>query len=331
MSADNGHFRIFGIPVRIRATFFFVAFLLNLSGGMVAAVRWVAIVFVSVLAHELGHAFMGRAFGLAPSIELYGFGGLTSWVGGRNVSAGRSLAISLAGPAVSFLLALGGFVGLIFRPNDPLLGEIMLANGFWTAFNLLPVMPLDGGNALRSLLAAFGLKSAEVVARVLSVAVAALGAIGFGVMGWLWPALFLGSFGMSNVQALFRLNAQQSDEKLLAELQASYPAWLERRDGKAMIDAALHVRARAKTEYLKAYAAEVIAMGQCLEGDPRSALATLESMPRGMIPGLPVYLHVLFEAGEIARARALAQQIMDSGDDDLKRQVRPLLEARGYA
>lgn len=336
MSDDRGHFRLFGIPIRVRATFFFVVFMLNLGGlsaaNILGTARWVAIVFVSILAHELGHAFMGRAFGLMPSIELYGFGGLTSWIGGRNVSHGRSVLISLAGPAVSFLLSAAAFVGMAFRPNDPLLADVAVANGFWTVFNLLPVMPLDGGNALRSLLAALGLRSAELVTRVLSLVIAVGGAIGLGLgMQMTWPALFLGSFAISNGQMIFRLLANQSDDKLLTELQAAYPAWLERRDGKAMIDGALKVRARAQTEYLKAYAAEVIAMGQCLEGDPRSALATLESMPRGMIPGLPVYLHVLWEAGETARANALAAQVMESDDEDLKRQVRPLLEARGLA
>ena len=43
---------------------------------------WVAIVFISVLVHELGHALVGRMFGLDPQIELHGMGGTTSWVNG---------------------------------------------------------------------------------------------------------------------------------------------------------------------------------------------------------------------------------------------------------
>jgi Zn-dependent protease len=313
-------------------TFFFVTAMFRLNEPK-AIVPWIGIVFVSVLAHELGHAFMGRAFGLSPAIELYGFGGLTSWVGGRNIGHGRSLLISLAGPSVSLILAVAGWVTFFMVSDHWIVKEAAWANTVWTAFNLLPVMPLDGGNAFRSGLGWLGLKSAEVVARVVAIPVALLAAVTVFVLapGWAMAALFLGSFAISNVQALLRNSAQKGDQQLLEELQAAYPGWLERRDGKAMIDAALQVRARAKTEYLRAYAAEVIAMGQCLEGDPRSALATLESMPQGMIPGLPVYLHVLFEAGETARANALAAQVMQSGDEDLKRQVRPLLEARGIA
>src|SRR5450755_4606674 len=96
------HFTLFGIPVWVRGSFFVVTVMLGATTGtnIQSLLLWTAIVFFSVMAHELGHAFMGRAFGLAPSIQLVGMGGLTSWVGGRNVGPGRSLLISLAGPAV---------------------------------------------------------------------------------------------------------------------------------------------------------------------------------------------------------------------------------------
>ena len=39
---------------------------------------WIAVVFVSILVHELGHAFTQRHFGGQPWITLYGMGGLAS-------------------------------------------------------------------------------------------------------------------------------------------------------------------------------------------------------------------------------------------------------------
>lgn len=332
--AEPSHFRILGIPVRVRASFFFVTFLFGMGEGFKGILSWTVVVFLSVLAHELGHAFVGRAFGLAPSIDLYGFGGLTSWTGGRSLTHGRSLVISLAGPSVSAALAVLGWVLYARLPAPSAwVSTFAWANTVWTAFNLLPVMPLDGGNALRSGLAWLGVTGAELVARVVAIPVSVLAALAifFSAPGWGITALFLGSFAISNVQGLMRLSAEQGDERRLAELKAAYPGWVERRDGRAMIAAALLARAHAKTDYLKAYAAEVLAMGQCFEGDPRSALATLESMPQAMAPGLPIVLYVLFEAGEIARARELAAEIMQSQDEDLKRQVRPLLLARGLA
>src|SRR5882762_3079028 len=66
---------------------------------------WVAVVFVSVLVHELGHALVGKAFGLTPEITLHGMGGTTSWRDGRDVGRAKSIAISVAGPFAGFALA----------------------------------------------------------------------------------------------------------------------------------------------------------------------------------------------------------------------------------
>ena len=76
------HFRLFGFPVRVHPFFWVVSLLLGM-GGRDRPIRsnvliWVAVVFVSILVHELGHAFMQRYYGGHPWITLYGFGGLAS-------------------------------------------------------------------------------------------------------------------------------------------------------------------------------------------------------------------------------------------------------------
>lgn len=333
---ERPHFRILGVPVRVRASFFIVAAVLGWGGESVrdaalGVARWMAIVFASVLLHELGHAFVGRAFGLAPSIQIHGFGGLTSWPGGKNVTPARSLVISLAGPAVSFLLFLGALAVFLARPSVAFAREMCLANGFWAAFNVMPIMPLDGGNAMRSLLLAVGLRGpAEIGTRAVGIALGAGLAIPAGIYLGPFVGLFLASYVVFNVQSLARYLRERRDVEALERLRAAYPAWLAAKDGRAMIDAALAARAAAKTDYLRAYATELYAMGQCLDGDARSALATLESsMPAGMLPGLGTYLHVLFAAGEDERARRLAQQMLDAGDADLAREARAALTAHG--
>ena len=76
------HFRAFGVPVRVHPWFWVIALLLGLGGGERAdpmeTVIWVAVVFVSILVHELGHAFPQRFYGGHPRITLYSFGGLAS-------------------------------------------------------------------------------------------------------------------------------------------------------------------------------------------------------------------------------------------------------------
>src|SRR5271170_2627536 len=51
--------------------------LVRLSTSVAVVAIWVAIVFVSVLVHELGHALVSLAFHYRPSIQLVGLGGLT--------------------------------------------------------------------------------------------------------------------------------------------------------------------------------------------------------------------------------------------------------------
>lgn len=326
---DRPHFSLFGIPVRVRWTFA-ITVLFGMQSGLVGGIQWALIVFFSVLLHELGHALSGRAFGLQPNIQLYAFGGLTSWAGGKNVSHGRSLLISLAGPAVSLLLAVLGFAVALAVPDKEILSLFWGVNAFWGVFNLLPIMPMDGGNALRSFLLFAGARSlAEIGTRVLGIAIAVPIAIFAGLRGYTFATLFLAMFAINNVQSLVAYLRQRRDNDLLESLRSHYPQWMASKDGKGMIAAALQARAEGKTDYLRAYATEVLAMGQCLDGDPRSGLATLESsMPQGMMPGLPIYLHVLFEAGEHERAMSLANQMLAAGDDELKQQAETVLASR---
>src|SRR5579884_1144907 len=102
-------FRFGRIPVRIHPTFFLMAAFLGLyDTNLVAVVSWVAVVLVSVLLHELGHASMGLAFGLDPRTDLNGMGGTTSWAAPKPLSHSKRIAISLAGPFAGF--AVGALV-----------------------------------------------------------------------------------------------------------------------------------------------------------------------------------------------------------------------------
>jgi hypothetical protein len=189
-------------------------------------------------------------------------------------------------------------------------------------------MPMDGGNALRSFLHFVKAPAlAEVGTRVLGVLIAV--PLVFAARQYMLMAIFLGMFAINNIQGLVLYFRQRRDNELLESLRAHYPRWVASKDGKSMIAAALAARAEAKTDYLRAYATEVLAMGQTLDGDPKSGLATIEQgMPAGMMPGLSVYLHILFEAGEHERAMSLASQMMSAGDDDLKQQAETVLASR---
>lgn len=154
-------FSLFGIPVRVQPIFWIVALLLGAPRGtspreIAELALWVAVLFVSILAHELGHAFAMRAYGRSPSIELWGLGGLTHWGEGAPVSPGKDILVSLAGPGAG--LALGALVFGVTRLVPPSPGSLMETfvfqalwiNVIWGLVNLVPILPLDGGHVLES-------------------------------------------------------------------------------------------------------------------------------------------------------------------------------------
>jgi Zn-dependent protease len=164
-SAKPQGLSIMGFPLRISPFFFLLAAILRPfpqsfdEREMIELTIWIGVVTVSVLWHELGHAFTMRRFGYEPSIELTGMGGLTHW--GRLTSmptATQRIVVSLAGPFAGF--AFGGLVLavmlLVGERGHWALGEILTGlvwvNIGWGLVNLVPMVPWDGGNALHGLL-----------------------------------------------------------------------------------------------------------------------------------------------------------------------------------
>ena len=132
-----------------------------------------AVVFVSIIVHEMGHALAARNFGMHPDITLWGFGGLTSFSFQR-FEPRQSILITLAGPFAGFALA--GLIlatlmltrheivifGLTVGHGVPvfevdrnlyrLVYYLLLVNIFWGVVNLFPILPLDGGQITRDVL-----------------------------------------------------------------------------------------------------------------------------------------------------------------------------------
>lgn len=170
------HFRIAGIPVRIHPFFWLLSLFLGVAGirDPLLLLLWVIVVFVSILVHELGHALAARHYGWQPRIVLHGMGGLAIYHPGSS-SPMKQLVISMCGPLAGFAFAglvlaimiVGGrgigFFGLHLGGNQPIASDflaytvyfLLYINIFWGLINLLPVLPLDGGRALHSILLMF--------------------------------------------------------------------------------------------------------------------------------------------------------------------------------
>jgi len=154
------------IPISIHPLFWLLAALIgwiNAQGSLLGVVIWVGIIFFSVLFHEYGHAVTSVWFRQTAKIQLVAMGGVTSYTGPK-LKFWQQFLIVLNGPIFGFLLFLGASAWLSFGV-DPgttlyvILKITQVANLFWTVVNLLPVLPLDGGQLLRIVLEAmFGVK-----------------------------------------------------------------------------------------------------------------------------------------------------------------------------
>ncbi|MBP0026976.1 site-2 protease family protein [Roseofilum reptotaenium CS-1145] len=169
----NGNIRVgslFGIPFYLNPSWFLVLGLVTLNYGtnlsatfpqLGLALPWILglgaalLLFSSVLAHELGHSLVAIRQGIGVnSITLFLFGGLAS-LEKESKTPAEAFWVAIAGPAVSLIL-FGLFTGIaIYAPlSGPIAAIIELIayiNLVLALFNLIPGLPLDGGNILKAL------------------------------------------------------------------------------------------------------------------------------------------------------------------------------------
>ncbi len=164
--------RVRGIPLRIHPTWFLILFAATLAferhyrlilaptlpeGGLwLVALATALLLFVSVVLHELGHAFVALSQGVrVRSITLFLLGGVAS-VERECPTALGALAVALAGPAVSLALAVALLAAVHPAAHQSaVLGEMVTRLGWLNLmlalFNLLPGLPLDGGLVVKAL------------------------------------------------------------------------------------------------------------------------------------------------------------------------------------
>jgi stage IV sporulation protein FB len=242
-------FSLLGIPVRVNPWFWGVTAVLGFGmndRNLPMVVVWMACVFVSILVHEYGHALMARAMGSSPSIVLWGMGGLCYSQAERQTLLQR-LAVVLSGPAAglglyvlvmffasgafgisagenvsvseAFLPGLHGSPDDLFSVRQKLHSQMFLQtygfliqiNLLWSLFNLLPIWPLDGGQATQILLSLYDRARGPRWGHIVSLLCAgglAIMAVSMGAS--LFNALFLAYFAMMNYQMLQTLHQAHS-------------------------------------------------------------------------------------------------------------------------
>ncbi len=250
-SQYDWRFQILGFPVRVSWLFWAVSAALGYGAALsvqsgygranipinlgVLVAIWVAVTFISILVHELGHALAFRFYGIRCDIVLYHMGGLAipgaGMLWGRNgrrtqLTQMNSIVISAAGPAIQLLLAafvgitailcgiqvsefvwLSDYLGLkVSVPLNPAVYasvRFMVTSSIWWALiNLLPIYPLDGGQIAQHVIGIFRRNSGLMEAHALSAVVGLLVAFWCYNNGMGLNAIFVASMVLNNIQAL---------------------------------------------------------------------------------------------------------------------------------
>src|SRR5215813_278589 len=267
--------KIFGIPVKIDPSFLFICALLAYSrlSDPAFLIEWLIVIFLSILVHELGHALVVRSFGMSPQILLYSIGGLTSWTDEKGVSHTKRIAISLAGPFGGFLF--GGVVYLSGYKFPDLFADqfgkqtffdLMFVNLGWGIFNLLPILPLDGGNVAYSIEQIVTKKSSGVITRALSFLIAAgVGLLALSI-GQLWIVFLMAIFALNNGRALFQLFQTDQDESVRPLLDQARDA-VKNDEGATAVQLAKEAMVSAHSEEVEEEAHRILLIGLILGGD----------------------------------------------------------------
>lgn len=304
------------IPITIHPLFWVVCLLIgffNTGFAISGLLAWVIVIFVSILIHELGHALTARGFGQQARIDLVGFGGMTSHTG-KNLSAMKNFLIVLNGPIMGFLLFA---LLMLVRPYVPVEGFVqymvrigIIINLLWTVLNLLPILPLDGGQLLRIVLERFfgvgGIKATAMVGLVVAagVGVASL------VYGQFILAILFFFFAMQSFftfRALKQMKAQDNNADLIDELKVGQKKMMsgQAEDAEKSFEA---IREQAKEGIIYLQATQMLAALVKKKGDIQKAYDLLHGISRDLsIEGKAVLQDLSYLLGKYEESLQLGQ------------------------
>jgi Zn-dependent protease len=161
--------RIFGVPLVVSPAWIVLILLamtalpgvlrdhvigLSKPASFVAALALIVLVYGAILAHEASHVLVARALGLRVGRVVLQLLGAQSEVLDDPPTPSAAYLVAAVGPLTSVLLAgIGAAVAAAFATNT--IGWVLASSFAWlnggvAAFNLLPGLPLDGGQMLRA-------------------------------------------------------------------------------------------------------------------------------------------------------------------------------------
>ncbi|MBE9065163.1 site-2 protease family protein [Leptolyngbya cf. ectocarpi LEGE 11479] len=330
---------IFGIPLFVDTSWFFIVLLMTFAYGSdlsddgftlpVAAVVGLVmalLLFGSVLLHELGHSLVARRQGIqVNSITLFLFGGIAS-IDKESKTPGQAFQVAIAGPLVSFFLFVSlGLVALIVPEQtiaSLVTSRIAQINLVLTLFNLIPGLPLDGGQVLKAAVwkitgsRAQGVRWAARVGQLLGWTAITVGIyvyLSTQQFEWLWLSL-LGWFAVRNAGAYNRVSDLQDAISSLKAKDASV------REFK-VVDGTMTLREFADNQLLHEDKAVVYFAASNGRYRGMVSLDDLRQIERGQWESMTLaqVAHPLLDVPHVREETPLSKVITDLEENELRR------------
>ena len=320
-----GSVRLMGVPIRLHFTFVLLLIVLaviglggNQSPGNYAL--FILALAVSVLLHELGHAFISSRYGIRTlEIVMYPIGGVARLE--RPAKPREEFWIALTGPFVNLLIA--GVIFAVFysqnkmlnffafdQPSDANLPDrIALGNLVLAGFNLLPAFPMDGGRMFRAILSSIrseyeATRIATWSGRMLAIS---MGLYGFIYMPMLTFVAFFIYLGAANEGAASRGRSLTQGIPVRAAMVTEYRTLSH---GSTIRDAANLLLSTSQQDFPVVHGDQVLGLlgrnallrGMALEGQDSYIAAFMERQFASVSPDkdLSEVLPVMAQAGACA-------------------------------
>lgn len=311
-------FHVFKVPVRVRAWFVITAFALGLvypevGGHPGRLVAFMAVLMGSIVLHELGHAIPGLRYGWKPRIELVFAGGVTLFEKRSESTRARRMGLLALGPILSLSASALGFAALTFA--DPAAGsllhftleELMIVNAVWGGVNLVPILPLDGGQLAAEALSAYfpvaGRRVAAWISIVLCIGVAAAASYLHFV-----PLVLVGLlFAWRNHRMIGAERSGYERGSGVTSRDLAYVA-LTRSDAPAVVDFAQRAVLEATDQAQVDEANYLLAWGRFLSGDASGARATLDLVSANRNRDFALEGAIAHDLGDLEEALTLFEQ-----------------------
>ncbi len=335
-------FSLLGFPVSVLPGYWLLTGLIGIGWAgqsMGTAVLVITCVFVSILAHELGHALAARAFGLPAQITFHMLGGATSFPTGVKLSRGRDILISLAGPGAGLLLGIVSLVlfqmyapqNLLAPPSpEAVVPEVSLfvralrwltiLNIAYSLLNLVPVIPFDGGRVLAAALGPRRQAAAATISLVVGLAAAfVMFKLQFPVAAFLFATAAIMSFTrmrqLQQQQSSGKSNtgAESLDSGALKQTLAAAEKALENERYEQASQLSHRVLSATGDRVAGRRALEVFLWSRLGAGDAAGARALLLATPTGSVDNY-VAAAVQEAAGHLPEAQRLLTEARAKGD-----------------